>query len=117
MSDLIHNLTEKLGIDASTVTDQAQSLLDQHRDKIPDALEGSIESAIHGSAVGGFLEKLGVGGHHEEEAKEDEATEEESTDVEESSDDEEASDEPSDEETEESDESEEEEESDEEDSQ
>lgn len=109
MSDLFHNLTDKLGITKETITDQAENLLNQNRDRIPDSIEGQIEQAIHGDMVGGLLEKIGIGGSHEEAAATEEATDEQET---EESDDNSSEDEDTEETDEASDDSDDEEESD-----
>lgn len=87
MPNLFQSLTQKLGLSKETVTDQADNLLEQNRDKIPDAIEDKIEEAIHGDMVGGLLDKIGLGGADEtpveEPVVEEEPTEEEATDEEE----------------------------------
>ena len=77
MSDIFESVTEKLGLSKEGIADQASKLLDQHRDQIPDPIEGKIDEAIHGDMLGGLLDKVGLGGHHEEAAKEEEPAEEE----------------------------------------
>ena len=106
MSNIFDSVTEKLGLNKEGVTDQASKLLDQHRDQIPDGIEGKIDEALHGGMLGGLLDKVGLGGHKEEESEEavaeeevteeeeatdnsEEATEEEATSDEESTEDEE----------------------------
>ena len=92
MSNIFDSVTEKLGLDKEGVTEKATGLLDQHRDQIPDGIEGKIEEALHGGALGGLLDKVGLGGHKEEAVKEEASSKgEESNDSEEESD-EEASD-------------------------
>ena len=90
MSNIFESVTEKLGLNKDGVTDQASKLLDSHRDQIPDPIEGKIEEALHGDALGGLLGKIGLGGHHEEAAvKQEEPTEEEAPEEEEPVEDEE----------------------------
>ncbi len=89
MSNIFDSVTEKLGLSKEAVTEQAENLLNQHRDQIPDAIEGKIDEALHGGMLDGILEKVGIGGHAEAATNEEEAQEEESEDSEE----EEASDE------------------------
>ena len=88
MSNIFDSVTEKLGLNKEGVTDQASKLLDQHRDQIPDGIEGKIDEALHGGMLGGLLDKVGLGGHKEEESEEavaeEEVTEEEATSDEES---------------------------------
>lgn len=80
MSNIFDSVTEKLGLDKDGAIAKATELLDQHRDQIPDPIEGKIDEAIHGGMLGGLLEKVGIGGHHVEAATQaDEATEEEAT--------------------------------------
>ena len=98
MSNIFDSVTEKLGLDKDGITEKATGLLDQHRDQIPDGIEGKIDEALHGGALGGLLDKVGMGGHKEEESEEEEettkevSTEEEASDDSEEESDEEASD-------------------------
>ena len=70
MSNIFDSVTEKLGLTKEGVTDEASKLLDQHRDQIPDAIEGKIDEALHGGMLGGLLDKVGLGGHKKEESEE-----------------------------------------------
>ena len=71
MSDIFESVTEKLGLDKEGMMEKATGLLNQHRDQIPDPIEGKIEEALHGGALGGIFDKVGLGGHHQEAKAED----------------------------------------------
>jgi hypothetical protein len=62
MANIFTSLIEKLGLSKATIIDQAENLIEQNRDKIPDAIEGQIDSALHGDMVDGLLDKVGIGG-------------------------------------------------------
>jgi hypothetical protein len=102
------NIFDSLGLDKDGAIAKATELIDQHRDQIPDPIEGKIDEALHGGMVGGLLDKIGLGGHHEEAtsqeegATEEEATEEESTEETEEEEEEPAEEEATEEESEES---------------
>ena len=83
MANFLTSLIEKMGLSKSTVIDQAENILNANRDKIPDAVEGQIENALHGDMVGGVLDKLGIEGDvptaSGEKAPAEEASDEETT--------------------------------------
>ena len=66
MSNIFESVTETLGVNKEGIADQASKLLDSHRDQIPDPIEGKIDEALHGGMLGGILDKVGLGGSHEE---------------------------------------------------
>ncbi len=78
MANIFTSMIEKLGLSKATIVDQAESIFEANKDKIPDQFEGQIESALHGDMVDNLLDKVGlVDG--EAAATEVEATAEEGT--------------------------------------
>lgn len=101
MSNIFESVTEKLGLSKEAVTEQAENLLDQHRDQIPDAIEGKIDEALHSGMLDRILEKVGIGGHAEAATNEEETQEESEDSEEEEASDEEVAEDESEEESEE----------------